>query len=443
MRAALAHWLDDHMREVLRGTLTAAPLRAIGAGLALVLNILLARLLGADGAGLYFLALTVATIASTIGTAGLGQVLVRHTAANAARDDLAAAKATARRGTRLSLLCAITVSVLLLLIAPWAADALLGKPELGLPLQWMALTILPQTQLQLHAQLLRGLKKIALSQILRNVDVPLLTMVFLVLLAGTYGVTGAVWSFSLANAITAVAAAWAWRQAVGPVAARREAASAGDLLSSGGLILQTNLMNLLIGPIATLLLGSMAPAAAVAVFAVAFRTARLTRFALMAVNSISAPKFAALHSAADAKALTATARRSSLLITLIASPLLLLFVVFPGWTMSLFGAAFVEGAEVLMILALGQFVAALCGSVGYLLMMSGHEKRLRNNTAIAAVVALGLNLLLIPELGAVGAAIAVSSAIALRSLLGSIQVYRQLGILPFFLPAPAETTDEP
>ena len=97
----------------------------------------------------------------------------------------------------------------------------------------------------------------------------------------------------------------------------------------------------------------------------------------------------------------------------------------------------------LTILALSQFVAAACGSVGYLLMMSGREKLLRNQTVLAALVALGLHLLLIPELGAVGAAIAVSSAIALRSLVGSYQVYRHLGVLPFFIPASAEAPDDP
>ena len=449
VKAALAHWLDGHMREVLRGTLTAAPLRAIGTGLAFGLNVLLARLLGADDAGLYFLALTIAGVASTIGTLGLGHVLVRHTAANAARDDPVSAAAIARLGLRISLVCAVAVAALLLLVGPWAVDALLDKPELGRPLQWMALAIVPQTQMQLHSQLLRGLKKIALSQIVRKIDVPLLNMLFLALLAGAYGLAGAVWSFLLANLITAVAAAWAWRRAIGPRAARQEqgsadpeAVAAGDLLRSGAPLLQTNLMNLLLGPLAMLLLGSMAPAAAVAIFAVAFRTARLSRFALMSVNSIAAPKFAALHSTADVKALATTARRSALLITLMASPLLFVLLVFPDRAMGLFGPEFVAGASVLTVLALGQFVAAACGSVGYLLMMSGREKLLRNQAALAALVGLGLNLLLIPELGALGAAIAVSSAIALRSLLGSYQVYRHLGVLPFFIPASAEAPDD-
>ena len=431
-----ARWLDPHMLDVVRGAATALPLRALGAGLSFALNLLLARLLGADDAGVYFLALTVASVASTVATLGLGNVLVRHTAAEAERGDYTALKAIALTGTRLSLACAMAMTVLLIAAAPWIGEQILGKPELTRPLQWMALTIVPQTQMQLRAQMLRGLKKIAVSQMLRNVDVPFLTLVFVALLGGAHGATGAIWSFVAANLITVVAAAWLWRRAAGPDEAGESPMGVGELLRSGLAMLQINLMNMAFNPLTIFLLGAMGSTASVALYAVAFRTALLTRFALMAVNAIAGPKFAALHGAADGAALSSTSRRSTVLVTVAALPMLFFFIVFPGWTMGLFGPAFAEGAELLRIIAIGQFTAVISGAVGYLLMMSGNEKKLRDNTLAAGLVCIVLNLALIPAYGATGAAVAVSVAIVVRSLLGTLQVYRCLGILPFFLQAP-------
>ena len=59
---AIRRWFsrfDVHMREVALGASQAFVLRAMGALLAFLFNVALARLLGAAGAGLYFLALVV------------------------------------------------------------------------------------------------------------------------------------------------------------------------------------------------------------------------------------------------------------------------------------------------------------------------------------------------------------------------------------------------
>ena len=74
---------DKHWREVLEKSFVAFVMKALGAGLGFAFNVLLARMLGADGAGIFFLALTVTTIASVFGRIGLDNTLVRFTAGNA------------------------------------------------------------------------------------------------------------------------------------------------------------------------------------------------------------------------------------------------------------------------------------------------------------------------------------------------------------------------
>ena len=123
------------------------------------------------------------------------------------------------------------------------------------------------------------------------------------------------------------------------------------------------LMNLVMNWTASFLLGVWGTKSDVGIFNVAARTAQVTSFILIAVNSIAAPKFAELYNQGNKAALGRLARRSTWLMTLVASPVLLLFVLFPGRIMALFGKPFEGGAAVLGILSIGQFVNVVTGSV--------------------------------------------------------------------------------
>jgi O-antigen/teichoic acid export membrane protein len=155
-------------------------------------------------------------------------------------------------------------------------------------------------------------------------------------------------------------------------------------------------------------------------------------FILIAVNSIAAPKFAALYKQGDMRTLGAVARKSAALMTLMVSPLLLICVLVPSWVMGLFGKDFESGALLLSILAIGQFVNVATGSVGYLLIMSGNEKLIRNSTALAAGVNIVLNILLVPWLGPLGAAISSATGIALYNLFNMVLVRYRLKIWVLF-----------
>src|SRR5690606_36654450 len=144
----------------------------------------------------------------------------------------------------------------------------------------------------------------------------------------------------------------------------------------------------------------------------ALRTAMLTSFVLVAVNSIAAPKFAAMHRTGDFSSLRRVALFSVRLMLLAAVPVLVFMLAMPEWLMGWFGPEFVAAAPALQVLALGHFINIATGSVGFLLSMTGHEKLLRTNVLIAASVRVGLGLALIGPFGIVGAAVATAAAVA-------------------------------
>ncbi len=179
-----------------------------------------------------------------------------------------------------------------------------------------------------------------------------------------------------------------------------------------------------------LFLGVWAESKDVAVFHNAFRTSSLVMLVLMAINSIAAPKFSALHHQGDIESLKHIAIWSTRLMVLACIPVLGFILVFSEWIMGLFGPEFVVGAPVLVVLALGQFVNVATGSVGFLLSMTGHERYLLCSSGITAVVMVGLCVWLIPEYGVMGAAIAQAVSLSVQMLLNTWFVKMALGFVP-------------
>jgi O-antigen/teichoic acid export membrane protein len=102
-------------------------------------------------------------------------------------------------------------------------------------------------------------------------------------------------------------------------------------------------------------------------------------------------------------------------------------LIFPSFLMRLFGAEFAEGAALLQILAVGQFINAITGSVGFLLIMSGHERDMRNVTLISGFSAMFLAWFLTAQFGIIGAATGTAIAVATQNLLAVYFVKKRLG----------------
>ena len=147
---------DKHMNEVAKGTLLAFGLKVIGAGLAFIFNVIIARLLGAEGAGLFFLALSVTAIGSVIGRIGLDNTLLRFIATHMAKGEISQVKGVYLLGMTMAIIASGTLALLGFWLSPWIAIEIFDKPTLVGPLKWMSLAILPFAILNLQAESLKS-----------------------------------------------------------------------------------------------------------------------------------------------------------------------------------------------------------------------------------------------------------------------------------------------
>jgi O-antigen/teichoic acid export membrane protein len=106
-------------------------------------------------------------------------------------------------------------------------------------------------------------------------------------------------------------------------------------------------------------------------------------------------------------------------------------MIFSRPLMRIFGPDFEPGWIILVVGAAGQLVNCATGSVGYLLLMSGNEKKLVRIQVVMGIITVSLCLLCVPRWGITGAAIAAALANAGTNISCLSEVRRCLGFFPY------------
>jgi len=361
---------------------------------------------------------------------GLDNTLLRFTATHATLGEWGKLKGAYRVGMRLAIISAGTISVLGFASAPWLAEIVFRKPELSEPLRWMSLSILPFALLNLHAESLKGIKRIRGAMFVQGIGVPLVGLLLIYPLSQAAGIEGVTWAYLAATCAVALVASIVWRQATKAYEGNAASYPIADIWASCKHLFISTLMNRAILPWAPLfMIGIWSTTTEAGYFGAANRIALLVAVLLSSVNNVLAPKFAELFATGEIETLGRTARNSALIITLVTSPIFLVLIFGSSWVMSLFGESFAQSWAVLVVLAAGQFVNTLTGSVNHILIVTGNEKVVRNVNVFAAVVQVAMGVALIPVMGALGAALASAATNIGVNSYAAYMVWKRVGII--------------
>ena len=202
----------------------------------------------------------------------------------------------------------------------------------------------------------------------------------------------------------------------------------------------TAAMLLIMGWTDTFMLGLFRSTEEVGIYRVAFKISLLTSITAGSFYSIIAPKFSELYWGHKKDKLKIIAKFSSKLILFSSFPLFLLIVLFSKQILGIFGTKFIEGSIALIILALGQFVNAVIGPVGFFLDMTNKQILVRNAMITGAIVNVLFNLLLIPTYGISGAAFATLLSTMTWNGIASIFVYKIYGYWIGYFPVINKTS---
>lgn len=429
--------IDVHTAEIINKGALAFVLRIVGAALTFAFNWLLARKLGADGAGYFFLVYTIATVATTFGRFGLDNVILRFTAANVAVENWNAIKGVYQKSMAIAVPASLAASLLVYQLGPLVAEQIFGEPLLGQYVQLMAYAIVPMSLMILQGEFLKGIKQITAASIIQlanGIGVYALASLGLLLLVPVDSTDNALRVFVGSTVIMALLGLFLWRRAAEQLPKAKADFPVQRLMTSALPLFWVTLLNYAFNWMGYFALGIWGTGSDVGIFGMASRLALLQTLVLFSMNSISAPKFAALYEQNDLPSVIRSVRSSVQTMTISVLPLFLIFLFFPKPIMDLFGPEFSEGVVVLRVLALGQFFNVITGPATKLLMMTGHEQTVRNITLLTAVLGLILNAILVPLYTATGAALATLIVVVVVNSLASYAVYIKLGFWIIRLP---------
>jgi len=286
----------------------------------------------------------------------------------------------------------------------------------------------------LLSESLKGLKRIRNAMLVSGLIYPLVALILIWPLTSLFGASGASLAYVIGTSAAALLGIVFWRGELGKKDAVTEKFDSVTLWKSCRPLWLMSFVNRAVLPwLPLFLLGIWGTAQDAGIFGAAMRISVLVSFFLMAANTALVPKFGELYATGNIQALGGLARKVTAFITIATSPLLFLLIFAGDWVMSMFGQDFTRGGAVLAILAVGQAVNTMTGSVGYILMISGNEKDVRNSSLIAVVTLAIASIMLIPIYGIVGAAIASSLSVIAMNIANSILVWVRcdLIIIPF------------
>jgi len=382
---------------------------------------------GAHAYGIYELAYTALMILAVVTKWGLDGATVRFTQEYLAEKQPGKIKSLVHKSVLTISVSAVVFGVafyfLREIIAGWFNASGLADAYV-----WVALGLLPFVLLQYYSEALRAFKNLKAFSLLQLGSVLILAVFVFLGLKNIEMPKGevAVLSFVVAIVVFAALAFIAYKKTykkrVGKVAATP--INFIPILKVGVPLLVSGSLFLVISWTDTLMIGYFMDSTDVGVYRIAFKIATLITFIQFAVNSIAAPAIAEFYAKDDLPSLRKYVKQIGVINAVFSVPVALFILIFSEPLLNLFGAEYGSGAMLLPVLAVGQLVNALAGPVMYILNMTGKEKVSQRIMLWMTGVNIVLNLVLIPQYGLLGAAVATTISMVLWNVIAAILVYK-------------------
>lgn len=398
-----------------------------------LVSLILARILGASGYGVYAYSMAWVEILAIFSLLGSERLIVREVAAGATRGSWGLVRGLLETVNQ----AVLAASLLIVVVAVTAARLITGGIDSPAFFPFVAaMFYLPFASLtRVRQAVLQGFKHVVLGQIAEAVVRPVMFVILVFLavlfLGGSPGVSGVL----LLNVIAVAAALF-----IATILLRRRTPpelitqpperrlgtwvrAASHLIVMGGMLM-------LGARIGTILLGALREAEDVGVFAIALQASWFVIFGQLCVNPVISPTLSSLHAAGNQEGLQRVAVKAARFAFGVSFLFTFVLIVFGRWILSLFGVEFSAGYPSMIILSLALLLGTAVSPAVPLLMMTGHERQAAVGTALGAAANILVCALLIPKLSAVGAAWGGAAGIVFRHVYFTFAVWRKLSLDP-------------
>jgi O-antigen/teichoic acid export membrane protein len=424
---------DEGMIYLIRKSSYALFFRIGSFAAAYLFMLVVGRMLGPAAWGNFTLSFTIVQVLAIVALWGLDNLIVR-TLARLDRQDTTRLASAYFQSLYPVFLFSLILSLVMYFSAPWLAANVFSKPWLAGHLQTGSFILLPWALMLFHAGCFRGLQNMTGFTIFRMSAYLVAALIMYV--STLRGVSlSPVMVFMISIFIVMLVAVYSWfkfsgirlRHLIKPFDSRQLLITATPMLITGSVFF-------ILGWADNLFLGIFRSETEVGIYDAAFKLAAAPAIVLVAINAIQAPVFSGLYHRGEMEKLKESVQKGSKLLFITSVPISLMLWLAPEFWLGIFGKDFRAGANALMILTAGSLVNSLTGSVGILLQMTGRQKQYNYIVSSAALLNILLNILLIPSLGIIGAAIASATAKILQNSVAAWYVYRVYNFATLYLP---------
>jgi O-antigen/teichoic acid export membrane protein len=400
-------------------------LQVAAVGLLFCFHVVAARLGGPDAYGVFSYALTIAGFLSVFSTLGLANTSIRFVAGYCETSDWAFLNGLLKRCIQLIVAVSVPVGFLLFCVGfvIQNSDSRTAFLYAGVLLPIISIGFW-------RGAANRGFQHVRHSLMPEEILRPLffISICAILYLIGTRISIGWLISIHYVSCIVALVIGMRWLVSDIPLECKNGATkySTRVWLNTSFPIMIAGMFQELLTRADLLALGMFGTMEAIGLYSAASRLSMLNIFPLRVVDTVIPPKISAAFHAGNLTEVHNLIRRGMMISTAGAFPLFAVMLVFPAQILAIFGPDYVGASNLLRILALGQFVNALTGPVGYALLMTGQEKFYRNVVAVVATFSTVGYLIAIKYFGALGAAWVMCISVILLNVTLFLGVKRRI-----------------
>lgn len=400
------------------------------------LTVVVTRLVAQDEAGVFFSATSLFLLATAVGQLGTNTGLVYFISGARARGNPMHAQSY-MQAARLPVLIASGVLALLVFQAAEPLGLLLSpgrEQEFATYMRIMAFFIPFAAVVNLSLSGTQGLGTMRPYATLEHVCKPMLQIILVGLALALVGPRSIAWAWSAAYLPVAILS-WIWWRRL------RRGARTPDrdppLRAAGAFWRFTaprafaNVTQVAMQRLDIILVGALAGLAEAAIYAAATRFLVIGQMTARAVAMSGQPLLGEAMALNDRVGVQRLYRVTTSWLVLATWPWYLTMMLSGTLVLEVFGSDYTGGAGALSLLCATMLFATSCGMVDMVLNMAGRSVLNLFNVVTAFVVFVGLDLLLIPSLGLLGAAIGWSAAIVVANFLPLVQVWSAVRVNPY------------
>jgi O-antigen/teichoic acid export membrane protein len=419
-----------------RGALLVFAINVVGTLVAFLVQLLLARTLGAAEYGVYIFTLGIFNIVLLVAKVDWDHVSLRFLSAYTAQDNRALIRGFLRRSDFIVGLASGTAAALSAAIV-WIFRGNLSPSLFATYL--VACALLPITAYQqVKALALQGLRRVVASQAPLSIMRPSLFGLGVILAAFVFGrhmtaASALVINCAASAIVLALSSSFLNRATKNETAGVESQYATREWIQvARGMFVVSAAQFVLSQNFDVVVVGSMLGTTVAGYYGAASQLAGLCTFGVNAVLFMAAPLISELFASGDKVKLQRLVTLTGRLNVAVSLPVVLALVFAGRVILSWYGPTFVTAYPVLLVLVAGQLTGAMLGALaGFLMTMTGHHNRAAVIIGGSAVLYLLLTFVLTRLFGAVGTAASTVIAFLARHVVLEIDIRRRLGIEAF------------